>query len=79
MLHFIGDSHVSVFGGCDYMMPTYPNYIDEGAAPTSIRQNLWPNVRQYRLGPTTAYNLHKRIPIIFEILKKECQPGDVIS
>jgi len=68
MLRFIGDSHVSVFGGKDYMQPTWPNIIDSGADPSSIRQNLIKDIEQYRLGPQTAFNFHKILGTVKNVL-----------
>lgn len=68
MLRFIGDSHVSVFGGKDYMQPTWPNFIDSGADKSSIRQNLITNIEQYRLGPQTAFNFYKALDTVRKVL-----------
>jgi len=58
MIHIIGDSHVSFFSGTTYMQPTWPGYVD-GKGGTSIRASYIKGVRQYRLGPLTAYNFEK--------------------
>jgi len=58
MIHIIGDSHVSVFSGTDYMQPTWPNIKD--GPHDGIRANLLPGITQYRLGPITAYNFEAK-------------------
>lgn len=78
MLKFIGDSHVSVFGGVNYMSPTWPNYIDSGAASTSIRQDLVPGIVQYRMGPQTAYNFYKRVDLVNKMLETADKKKDII-
>lgn len=78
MIRFIGDSHVSVFGGKDYMQPTWPNDIDSGADKTSIRQNLIAGIEQYRLGPQTAFNILKTLELVKNILDTSSKEDDFI-
>ena len=58
MIHIIGDSHVSMFSGTAYMQPTWPCYVDN-ADKNNARASYIKGVRQYRLGPLTAYNFEK--------------------
>ena len=58
MIHIIGDSHVSFFSGTTYMQPTWPCYVDN-ADKNNARASYIKGVRQYRLGPLTAYNFEK--------------------
>lgn len=64
-VHIIGDSHVSIFGGVDYMQPLWPLKVqpEDGNKRTCV-----PGYEHYRLGPVTAFNLYKRIPRIDSIL-----------
>ena len=58
MIHIIGDSHVSIFSGTNYMQPTWPAYVDDKGGP-NIRASFIKGVRQYRLGSLTAFNFEK--------------------
>lgn len=58
MIHIIGDSHVSVFSGTTYMQPTWPGYVDV-KGDKNVRASFIKGVRQYRLGPLTAFNFEK--------------------
>lgn len=78
MIRVIGDSHVSVFSGTDYMQPTWPNNVDSGANPNNIRANKINGIMQYRLGPHTAYNLHTKIDQINSVLNACDIESDVI-
>jgi len=57
--HFIGDSHVSIFGGKDYMQPTWPNHHDEDSPKMNVRTKYNDSIEHYRLGPLTAFNFEK--------------------
>tara|TARA_Y100001938_G_C8006990_1_gene387868 strand:- start:297 stop:947 length:651 start_codon:yes stop_codon:yes gene_type:complete len=58
MIHFIGDSHASIFSGSDTMQPEWPNRSHD----------LLPFFRSYRIGPATAYNIENKRNIIDEII-----------
>jgi len=67
MIHYIGDSHVSVFSGKDAVIPSW------GEAPAGT-WDMFPDFRTYRLGPFLAYNIgqngHMSKEILFHVLKE---------
>jgi hypothetical protein len=61
MIHFIGDSHSSIFSGNYDMQPIWPERAND----------TLPNFRSYRIGPATSYKLNEKEPIITDILNKQ--------
>ena len=62
MIHCIGDSHVSVFTGHDYMPPIWQ--------PENRSDDKSEYFRTYRLGAVTSYQLERKIDFIDFIIKK---------
>ena len=58
MIHCIGDSHSAVFSGVDKMTPEWPMRSDDRL----------PWFRTYRLGPVTAYQLERKLPVIQNLI-----------
>ena len=58
MIHFIGDSHASIFSGNYDMQPIWPDRSND----------ILPNFKSYRIGPATAYKLNEKENIIINIL-----------
>jgi lysophospholipase L1-like esterase len=61
MIHFIGDSHSSIFSGNYDMQPIWPEKSN----------NVLPNFKSYRIGPATSYKLSEKEFIISTILNNE--------
>jgi len=61
MIHFIGDSHASIFSGNYDMQPIWPDRSND----------ILPNFKSYRIGPATAYKLNEKENIIINILEKQ--------
>jgi len=57
-IHCIGDSHSAVFSGEEKMQPVWPDRAS----------NLIPYFESYRIGPSTAYQLHNKQSIIESVL-----------
>lgn len=59
MIHCFGDSHSSIFSGYANMIEVWPENS----------QNCLPHFKAYRIGPATAYNIHRKTPIFEEIIR----------
>jgi len=66
MIHFIGDSHSSIFSGNYDMQPIWPERAN----------NVLPNFKSYRIGPATSYKLNEKEWIILNILNSEVNKND---
>ncbi len=68
MIHCIGDSHASVYSGQVEMQPIYPE----------SHNCIIPNIKSYRIGPATAYQLHTKMYIINHIIANYVKENDFI-
>lgn len=68
MIHCIGDSHCCIFSG----KACYPAWD----APD--KEDILPYFNTYRLGPCTAFQLHKKLDLIRFIIGKFVKPGDTV-
>jgi len=60
MVHCIGDSHSAIFSGEEKMQPIWPQRSND----------VMEGFRSYRVGPSTAYQISNKIPIINDIIEK---------
>jgi hypothetical protein len=69
MIFAIGDSHVNVFSGNDAMIPLFPD----------LHNNDKSFFKTIRIGPSTAFNFHKKDAIINEALSMlNAESGDMV-
>lgn len=66
MIHCLGDSHSSVFGGSDIIQPCWPE----------LSNDTTPFFRTYRLGPSTAYQLSNKLETIKTIVNTKVNKNE---
>lgn len=66
MIHVIGDSHVMVFSGKEYV----PDTVDD--------RGFLPPFTTYRLGPFTAYNIANKRSLIETVITQNVKAGDSV-